>query len=89
MSSCQSHAYKSPDGQSGGKKANKDPSLVGPKDPCLPRAHWVQPSPKHVSPAALHSGCNEITCVLTGKRSGYGFNFFTLSVSERSRVVAV
>ena len=68
MLSCQPHAYRSPNGQSGEKEVKKVPSSVGPKDPCLPRALWVQPSPKHVLPAALHSGCNEITCVcLQGK----------------------
>lgn len=62
-----------------GKQPNEAPSSVGPADPGLPRALWVQPSPKHDWPAALHSGCNEIMCVCLQGR-GVGM----VSISLRS-----
>lgn len=68
-----------------GKEPNEAPSSVGPADPGLPRALWVQPSPKHVWPAALHSGCNAIMCVcLQGK--GVGMVLISLCSAPQNAV---
>lgn len=65
---CQAQACGSPSVRSGGREPNAAASPAGPAEPCLPRAVRVQPSPKHVSPTALHPGRNEITHVCSQGR---------------------